>query len=113
IAWQLLQNQTHNARRLHIGQNSKKILENSNIDHAISISNKINEDPMSFALISDITGFVQIGDLLVLDKNGLGIVELKEGKVNAKIQQFLREFAEDSEATKIKYQYEFDEHTLA
>src|SRR5690606_13146336 len=48
----------------------------------------------------------------VLNKDGLGIVELKEGEMNAKIQQFFKEFSEDAEAAKIKYRDEFDEHAL-
>lgn len=90
IAIQMMGQQVHVARRLHLGEKSMKHLEHSNIDHAKREADKINQDPANFALISDLTSFVQIGDLLVIDKKrGLYIEELKEGEVNERIRQFM------------------------
>ncbi|MGN7986055.1 hypothetical protein ACTJKC_01880 [Pedobacter sp. 22226] len=87
---QLLSEQVHVARRLNIGEKSNKQLEHSNLEHAIKISDQLNEDPGTFALISDLTSYVQIGDLLVTDsKKGLYITELKEGKTNERIREFI------------------------
>lgn len=87
---QMLSQNVHVAKRLHIGEKSNKQLENSNLKHAIEISDQLNKDPGTFALISDLTSYVQIGDLLVSDnKRGLYISELKEGKTNERIRQFI------------------------
>jgi hypothetical protein len=88
IAWNLLGGQIHIARRLHIEQFDMKYLDSSNLRHAIEVANSLNKKPMRFALISDLTSFVQIGDLLIRDEDKLGIAELKEGEVNELLEDF-------------------------
>ncbi|WP_147293582.1 hypothetical protein [Chryseobacterium indoltheticum] len=84
IAWQLFGGQTFITKRFYIGE-TPKTLTNSNILHVKNVADKINEDPLQFALISDLTNFVQIGDLVIKRKNGVGISELKEGKINEEL----------------------------
>lgn len=93
IAWQILGGQIHIARRLHIGQKTAKFLDTSNLDSSITASDQINLDPNHFALISDLTSFVQIGDLLVRSDNNVHILELKEGKVNDAILEIFDEIS--------------------
>jgi len=88
IAWQLIGGQIHIARRFHIQEKSFKYLDSSNIKHAIQTAEKINKNPNDFALISDLTSFVQIGDLLIRHNKVTGIMELKEGKANDQIKAF-------------------------
>lgn len=88
IAWQLIGGQIHIARRLHVQEKSSKYLDSSNIEHAVKVADEINKNPYDFALISDLTNFIQIGDLLVLHDKKIGIMELKEGKVNDQITDF-------------------------
>jgi hypothetical protein len=82
IAWILLGGQIHRARRLHMQETEQKFLDSSNIAHAIKTADIINENPLDFALLSDIGGIVQIGDLLVRRPTSVEIIELKEGGVN-------------------------------
>jgi len=89
IAWQILGGQIHIARQFHIGEDSSKFLDSSNIESAKKVADQINENPMDFALISDLTGFIQIGDLLVRRNKSLQILELKEGKMNEVVSEFL------------------------
>jgi hypothetical protein len=90
IAIQMMSQQVHIARRLHIGEKSTKLFENANIEHTIKEADKINEDPGNFAQISDLTSFVQIGDLLIAHKTpGLCISEIKEGKTNQGTRAFI------------------------
>jgi len=96
LAWQLLGGQIHIARRFHIGEDSSKFLDSSNIEHAIKVADNINESPLDFALISDLTNFIQIGDILVKKNNLVGTIELKEGKVNQEIKNFFRELEKDN-----------------
>ncbi|MCX2585935.1 hypothetical protein [Pedobacter sp. MR22-3] len=90
IVIELLGHQVHIAKRLHIGEKSNKQLEHSNLSHAIKVTDQLNENPGTFALLSDLTSYVQIGDLLVSDEEkGLYISELKEGKSNKRIREFI------------------------
>lgn len=84
IAWQLLGGQVSSMRRFYTGD-TKKELSSSNIKHAKSVADGINKSPEKFALISDITHSIQVGDLLIIDRNKVGVMELKEGKVNDKL----------------------------
>lgn len=113
IAWQLINGQIHIARRLNIEEETSKFLDSSNIEHAIRVADKINENPNDFALISDLTSFVQIGDLLVLHRSNIAIMELKEGKVNDLISELFQSLEKkgenpDDEALKEK----FDDNTF-
>ena len=112
IAWQLISGEIHIARRFHIGENSSKFLDSSNIEHAKKVVDEINKSPLDFALISDLTSFVQIGDVLIKNKNLVGIMELKEGKVNDQIKDFFDELKQnDTAVTEDLINNKFDEKT--
>ncbi len=91
IAWQLLGDQLCYARRLYKGHRQPDI-KNSNFESVVfASSNYMENNPGSIALISDLTSFVQIGDLLTLDGTGkFGIVEVKEGEKNRIIGDFMK-----------------------
>lgn len=91
IAWQILGYQLCYARRLFIGQMPPD-LYNCNLDSAIFVARaQAEEDLDSIPLISDLTSFVQVGDILKYDSHkGVSINEIKEGKKN----QYLLEFME-------------------
>jgi hypothetical protein len=113
IAWQLIGSQIHIARRLHIDQHTFKYLDSSNFKHAFSVAESINENPLAFALISDLTSFVQIGDLLIKQGSMTGIMELKEGKVNDQIAEFLEELKKKGESLEPEnLKVHFDENTV-
>lgn len=113
IAWQIIGGQLHIARRFHIEEDSMKFLDSSNVKHAISVINDINKDPLVFALISDLTSFVQIGDVLVKHKRGVNIIELKEGKVNDKISDFIKQLEKEKiPITEKILQESFDDKTF-
>lgn len=92
IAWQLINGEIHISRRLYIGETTKQ-LNSSNLDHAITVANEINQFPENFALISDLTHFVQIGDLLIRTPESIGITELKQGAVNEKIAKLVNKMS--------------------
>jgi len=99
IAWQLLDHDYTSIRRLYHDQNQMDI-ENSNISHDIATIDAIfNEDKRRFPLITDITSFIQTGDVLLKDTskgNGsISIIELKEGKVNEKIEEIITNYKEN------------------
>ena len=86
IAWQMLGNQVHILRRFYTND-TPKTLKQSNIQHALEVAGAINKDPNDFALITDLTNFVQISDLIVLSGGEIGILELKEGAVNDELKK--------------------------
>lgn len=89
IAWQMLGGQIHLARRFHIQEKSSKFLDSSNLSHALKVADEINKIPEDFALLSDLTSFIQIGDLLVRHGKITAVMELKEGKVNDLVREFI------------------------
>ena len=94
IAWQLLNLEKYRVRRLIINKLPTPIknidLENTN--KSIKWL-KVNY-PNSFTLITDITTFIHIGDLLVFDsKNNQNFfIELKSGIVNEEITNMIEAF---------------------
>lgn len=91
IVWAIFQFQTATVRRLFCNEQPIDIT-NSNIDSEIRfIENYKKTSPDGFALISDMTSFVQVGDIITVRYGeGVNIHELKEGPVNEKICGILK-----------------------
>jgi len=90
IAWQLMGYDLTIMRRLYCGQELIDITD-SNIDSELNyIEQYINENPEGFVLISDLTSFIQVGDVITFTpQKGLQIGELKDGKTNYEIFQII------------------------
>ncbi|MAI42105.1 MAG: hypothetical protein CMP95_06580 [Gammaproteobacteria bacterium] len=106
IAWHLIGGQNYIARRLCLRESSRPTLKASNLLTVLNFVNEYNDsNPLDFALISDITSFVQLGDVLLVGENGLQIIELKEGAKNHEsisvISDNLLTEAEDEQIRKI------------
>lgn len=86
IAWQLFSYDLTVMRRLYNGQELIDITD-SNLDSELHYINEyIKENSDGFVLISDLTSFVQVGDIVAFaPQKGLQIGELKEGKINFEI----------------------------
>lgn len=86
IAWTLLGFDMSDVRRLYGGEELIDITD-SNIESCIQYSEDVfSRNPLEFALISDLTSFVQAGDILHYEYGKqLSIVELKSGKTNEKV----------------------------
>ena len=113
IAWQMIRGEIHIARRFHIEEESSKFLDSSNIEHAKKVADVINKSPLDFALISDLTSFVQIGDILLKHENIVGIVELKVGMVNYQIKDFMNDLKKNNQLVTDEILNEnFDEKTV-
>lgn len=96
IAWHILKGNLHVMRRYHIQDKSTKYLDSSNLKHAIKSADTINENPLSFALLCDITNSIQIGDLLISEKGTIRVEELKEGKVNEMLNVVIDEIEKNN-----------------
>ncbi|MEH6443032.1 MAG: hypothetical protein V7784_03960 [Oceanospirillaceae bacterium] len=91
IAWQLLGGQLAYARRF-FKFNHQPDLYNSNFDSVVFAAREtVNKKKDSVSLISDLTSFIQVGDLLIYEpEKGIRIAEVKEGAMNAKIMDFMK-----------------------
>jgi hypothetical protein len=80
ISWQLFNGQLYINRRLYQGVKGSKKLKSSNINSAILVAEQINKHPYDFALITDLSAFIQTADLIHVKETGEKIfVELKQG----------------------------------
>lgn len=102
IAWQMIGGQLCYARRLYRDQRQPS-LSNSNLESVIGAARYFRaENPDSMPLISDLTNFVQIGDLFAANpKTGISILEVKEGRKNHEIGQ-LAQFYRQSKCEHLK-----------
>ena len=88
IAWQLIQRELCYARRLY-REKKQPTLTNSNFQSVVNASKSLRASKSDLMpLISDLTSFVQIGDLFVADPDsGISIIEVKEGEKNSKVYE--------------------------
>ncbi|RZJ88416.1 MAG: hypothetical protein EOO20_13715 [Chryseobacterium sp.] len=90
IAWQLFKGQLYINRRLFQGVKGKKKLKNSNIESAIIAASEINKNPYDFALITDLSAFIQTADLIHIKESGeMLFVELKQGEKSRHILEVM------------------------
>lgn len=82
IAWQMLNGQHYFYRRLFTHDTGEKNLNDKSFEYVIDFAKKINENRDSFCLITDITNNIQLGDCLIVDKEGIKVSEIKSGKKN-------------------------------
>jgi hypothetical protein len=94
IAWQLIDNQLYIARRL-FRRTAPPSLQEANLKSVRHVACDFGAaDQKRFALLTDLTSFVQVGDLLTKYEDGaIGVIEVKEGEVNSRILRFLESLA--------------------
>lgn len=104
IAWQILGNDGTKVRALIQGVSSGP-LQKENLKRVLMAASKlISQGRASFALITDITSCIQVGDLLVrLPSGQFGLCELKEGVVNDQIESLLN-MPQQDQATADRFQ---------
>jgi hypothetical protein len=85
IAWQLIDGRSDFVQWLHSYEKPPSIDE-SNFESVLEVVNESNKsDPLSFALISDLTSFIRVGDILRRDTSSVReIIEMKAGEENIK-----------------------------
>lgn len=110
IAWQLLNGQHYLYRRLYTHETGEKDLLDKSFDFVIDFSEKINADPDSFCLIGDITNNIQLGDCLIVDKEGIKISEIKSGETNFRALKIIdEEQLKENNFNEEEYKEKFDE----
>lgn len=95
IAWQIFHYDLSVMRRLYYGQELIDITD-SNIESEIEYVDRfIESNPGGFVLISDLTSFIQIGDVIsIAPGQGMRIGELKDGEMNYKVFEIIKDALE-------------------
>lgn len=96
MAWHFVGFDISSIRRLYLGHNVIDITD-SNLESCIRTAETLtNESQGNFALISDLSSFIQVGDLLLINpEEGIKLIELKEGKENEKIGNIIDEYSKN------------------
>lgn len=82
IFWLLIGGKLHLARRFYHNVPGEKDLIETNYESVLSVAKEINATPLNFVLLTDITSYVQLGDLVGIVDGRHTVIEVKEGKRN-------------------------------
>lgn len=105
IVWQMICGQHYVAAELYIPSKNESFsrLKHSNINHTIKEIERLNKNPTDFALMTDITYFVKVGDIILRTLEGVKLIELKQGIKNFEIKTLVRNSNETSNEDFIKF----------
>lgn len=97
IAWQMLGHQYFKARRFYSGDKSRPDLLQTNLESVIKAVDYFHrKNPINFALITDLTTSIDVGDLLVSSEKSIAVVECKSGTIQWEVNALLSELAKDN-----------------
>lgn len=82
IVWQVFGGKRELIARNYLEEGGSKSLEGSGFNAVVAAAERINQEPLSFALITDLSTNMQVGDLLILSPEGLAFSEVKTGDKN-------------------------------
>jgi len=90
IAWTIFLNQRTHIKSFITNGMGSGFLSDRNIKSVASLAEEINKDTNKFALITDITSCLGMGDLVIAETDKpIKIAEVKEGKVNEAISNLI------------------------
>ncbi|MGC0797334.1 hypothetical protein WKH50_22200 [Pantoea agglomerans] len=87
LIWGMLNNEHSSVRRLPISGDTDNLSRDSIIDSLIA-ADELNKDPHRLAVVSDMSTFVHVGDLVTFSlQHGFQLVEVKSGKKNLELYE--------------------------
>lgn len=94
LAWTILGCEDWKIRRFYLGEHAN-YLRATNPESVKQVADERNKNPMRFALITDLTSCIQIGDILEIDftDQQRRVIEVKEGVINEKVYDALDSLA--------------------
>ncbi|KAF6652518.1 hypothetical protein HFD91_21655 [Enterobacteriaceae bacterium EKM102V] len=104
LIWGMLNNEHSSVRRLPISGDTDNLSRDSIIDSLIA-ADELNKDPHRLAVVSDMSTFVHVGDLVTFSlQHGFQLVEVKSGTKNMELYE-AAEFAFTSGCTQFEKQF--------
>lgn len=102
IACTMMHGKTHFMRRMVVSETMSKI-DFLRVSEYLKRAKELNaESRQTFALVTDLTSFVQLGDILRIDGRRfpptLSLIELKSGRVNSKLLEIIDDIAPTEES---------------
>lgn len=97
IAWHMIAGHHYIARRMFLGETHPSLLSEG-FDAVKKVADDINNNTDEFALISDLTSFIQIGDILHRASDGYHLIEVKSGEKNRIAQDILHDLYTKTES---------------
>ena len=87
LIWGMLNNEHSSVRRLPISRDTDNLSRDSIIDSLIA-ADELNKDPHRLAVVSDMSTFVHVGDLVTFSlQHGFQLVEVKSGTKNMELYE--------------------------
>jgi hypothetical protein len=112
IAWHMIAGHHYIARRLFLGETYPSLLSEG-FDTVKKVVDDLNKNTAEFALISDLTSFIQIGDIFHRSSDGYHLIEVKSGKKNEVAETILHDLYTKKENDEKCKMYEYlDENML-
>jgi len=97
IAWQMIGSHPYRARTFYSGNKYRPDLTSTNLEAVIgAVEYMLLEDPRSFGLITDLTTFIDIGDILWVRDEALFVVEVKSGAKQRVVNQLIKKMYDQS-----------------
>lgn len=91
IAWQIIGGHYFKARAFYSGQRTRPDLANTNLITVLETVDQLYlKSPRSFCLITDLTTFIDIGDVLWADEGAVYIIEVKSGSKQRKVNDLVK-----------------------
>ena len=110
IVWQIFDGKREIIARFYTGERGSKEFEGKGFDAILQVASEINKFPNRFALISDLTNNIQVGDLLVIYQDKYEIIEVKTGKKNEEANRVLNFYKVNNiEPSKERLEKSFDQ----
>ncbi len=101
IVWTIFLEQRTDIKSFIKLSNSDGYLKDRDIENCIKVARQINNDSNTFALITDITSTLHVGDLIVVEEGKISVTEVKrDTKINNLISNIV-EYPKDPKDTKI------------
>ncbi|MBS1666321.1 MAG: hypothetical protein JST58_02995 [Bacteroidetes bacterium] len=99
IGWQMIHGQLYISRRLYQGVGGKKRLLDTNIESVAAVAKELNKVPEYFALITDLSGYFQVGDIMQISNGKLQLIEVKEGDKNHQVLEVMDKMLQSEKPT--------------
>lgn len=111
IAWQIFNGKREILARLYTGESGAKDLTGAGFEGILQAADDINSKSDNFALISDLTNNIQIGDLLVIYPDRHELIEVKTGKKNEEAFRLIKFYETNNiEISEERLEKSFDKH---